>query len=206
MKDDLEVYCPECNKLFRGEQKMLSHIERDHVSKKKHSKELMLELDARYLGGHSSFTHQTNGILSLYSHPLSKVVFESDDVTFEIPSYVINRVKVAEGKEIDAIRVLLVGLVAGLVWQKENKIFYIEFQDKFLQMQTVVFDHSDSMDEFADALKELMLTTREVKENEKLAQHPESRDSDPLHIIKVRYAKGEITKEQYEEMKKTLTS
>jgi hypothetical protein len=29
-------------------------------------------------------------------------------------------------------------------------------------------------------------------------------DIDPLHILKVRFAKGEISKEQYEEMRKLL--
>ena len=204
MVDDLEVYCPDCGKLFKGQNKMLRHVETDHVGKKKHAKEVILELDARYLGGHPSCTHQTNGLLSLYSRPLDKVVFESDDFIFEIPTCTINRVKVAEGKEIDFTRVLLVGLIAGLVWQKENKIFYIEFQDEFHQTQTVVFDHSESIDEFADKLNATMPTNIEVIDNESSKeQNPISQNIEyPLHIIKIRYAKGEITKEQYEEMKK----
>jgi uncharacterized C2H2 Zn-finger protein len=208
MVDDLEVYCPDCGKLFKGQNRMLRHVETDHVGKKKHAKEVMIELDARYLGGHPSFTHPTNGLLSLYSHPLDKVIFESDDFIFEIPTYAINRVKVAEGKEIDAMRVLLVGLVAGLVWQKKNKIFYIEFQDELHQTHTAVFDHSDAIDEFADKLNATIPTNREAinYENNK-EQNPISQTiEDPLHIIKIRYAKGEITKEQYEEMKRTLTS
>jgi hypothetical protein len=31
-------------------------------------------------------------------------------------------------------------------------------------------------------------------------------ENDPLHILNIRYAKGEITKKQYEEMKQTLDS
>lgn len=30
MKDDLEVYCPECGKLFKGEDKMFEHLENEH--------------------------------------------------------------------------------------------------------------------------------------------------------------------------------
>jgi superfamily II DNA helicase RecQ len=33
MKDDLEVYCPECNQLFQGEQNMLKHMEKEHSEK-----------------------------------------------------------------------------------------------------------------------------------------------------------------------------
>jgi uncharacterized membrane protein len=29
-------------------------------------------------------------------------------------------------------------------------------------------------------------------------------DDDPIHILKVRFAKGEISKEEYEEVRKTL--
>lgn len=207
LKDDLEVYCPDCGKLFRGQNKMLRHVERDHVGKKKHAKEIMLELDARYLGGYPSFTSQTNGLLSLYSRPVNKVIFESDNFMFEIPICMINRVKVVEGKEFDAMRALLFGIVAAAVWQKTNKIFFIEFLDEHKDKQTVIFDQSDSMDKFAEELKGIMLTDREVKGNYKLAQNPLPRDREnPLDIIKIRYARGEITKEQYEEMKRTLTS
>jgi uncharacterized C2H2 Zn-finger protein len=75
LADDLEVYCPECGKLFKGEGKMLRHIEKDHVSKKKDGKVIILSLDARYLGGHSSFPNETNGNLSLCGEPISKVTF-----------------------------------------------------------------------------------------------------------------------------------
>ena len=37
---------------------------------------------------------------------------------------------------------------------------------------------------------------------DKNTQHPS--DNDPLKILKIRYAKGEITNEEFEEMKKTL--
>jgi uncharacterized C2H2 Zn-finger protein len=213
MVDDLEVYCPDCGKLFKGQNKMLRHVETDHVGKKEHAKEVVLELDARYLGGHLSFAHQTNGLLSLYSHPLNKVVFESDDFMFEIPVYSIVETKIAEGKEIDGLRAIMLGLVspvvgaASLMWRKTNKVFYIQFQDETTQEQTVIFDHSDSMDEFANQLKEIISTNGEVKGYDKLAQSPILKVSEnPLDIIKVRYARGEITKEQYEEMKRTLTS
>jgi putative membrane protein len=37
-------------------------------------------------------------------------------------------------------------------------------------------------------------------------QSPQTKDETPLDILKKRFAKGEITKDEYEEMKKTLDS
>jgi hypothetical protein len=206
------VYCPECGKLFKGESKMLMHIEKDHVSKKKHSKELTIELVARYLGGHTSFPYQRDGILSLYAYPVNKVVFESDDFNFEIPTSSITGTRVVVGKEIDSMKVLLGVVITPLAFatqglRKENKVFYIEFKDEAKTKQTVVFDHSDSIDEFVDKLAELVKENKVT--NTKSIPKPEQpivhKAEDPLHIIKIRYAKGEITKEQYEDMKRTLT-
>ena len=112
---------------------------------------------------------------------------------------------IAEGKELDAMRFLLVGILS-LAWQKENKIFYIEFQGSSNDMQTVVFDHSEALDEFANNLKKLMSANiRKVGIVSETEKHQTFSNADPLHIIKVRYARGEITKEQYEEMKRTLS-
>ncbi|MGA2386166.1 MAG: SHOCT domain-containing protein [Candidatus Bathyarchaeia archaeon] len=206
MTDDLEIYCPECGKLFKGEKNMLKHVDQEHVLQKKHAKELVLEVVCRYLGGHPAFTTQADGVLSLYSHPVDKVVFQSDYFGFEIPIVAVNKVKVAEGSEIDAMRVLLVGVLA-LAWQRVNKIFYIEFQDSVNQPQTVVFDHSNSMDEFAESLEAVVSKSERTKPKPATPEEQiPNNTEDPLHIIKIRYAKGEITKEQYEEMKRTLTS
>jgi hypothetical protein len=193
MKDDLEVYCPECGRLFKGEKKMLKHLDKQHVSNKEHCTELIIEVDARYLGGHSAFTHQTDGYLYLYSDPQNKVVFESDEFTFEIPISKIKSAKVATEKEVDAMRFLLVGIFA-LGWQKENKMFLIQFEDELEKMQTVVFDHSDYMTDFANELFNLSSKPREVS------------NSEPLAMLKLRLAKGEITVAQYEELRKIIES
>jgi hypothetical protein len=117
----------------------------------------------------------------------------------------------AEGKEIDGMRAVLLGLAspvvgaASLLWRKTNKIFYIQFQEA-QQRHTVVFDHSDSMDDLADAVKARILSTKKPQASiNKIVEHP-IHGEDPLHIIRVRYAKGEISKDQYEEMKRILTS
>jgi uncharacterized C2H2 Zn-finger protein len=212
--DDLEVYCPECGRLFKGQGKMIRHLEKDHLAKRENSKELVLALDSRYLGGHPSFTGQSDGVLSLYKSPVNKVVFQADDFTFDVPITRITEIKVAEGKEIDAMRALLLGLAsplvgaASLIWQKKNKIFYIQFQDQLNKKQTVVFDHSDSMDEFAQEVKSRLPEIKETNIQKTSVTQSSVLDNreDPLQIIKVRFAKGELTKEQYADMKRILTS
>ncbi len=42
----------------------------------------------------------------------------------------------------------------------------------------------------------------EIDDDEKIVQNVQS--DDPITILKTRYAKGEITKEEFEEMKKNL--
>lgn len=46
--------------------------------------------------------------------------------------------------------------------------------------------------------EEIRILLRSLKEKQKI--------EDPLKVLKLRYAKGEITKEEYEEIKKTLES
>ena len=85
MKDELEVYCPKCGVQFKGEGRMFEHLDREHRADKEHFKQLIIEIDVRYLGGHSVFTDQISGSLSLYSNHYNMVVFKSTKFKFEIP-------------------------------------------------------------------------------------------------------------------------
>jgi len=53
-----------------------------------------------------------------------------------------------------------------------------------------------------DYIREKISEVKTKKENN--SQQTTTND-DPLKILKTRYAKGEITKEEYEEMKESLT-
>jgi hypothetical protein len=133
MKNGLQVNCPKCGKLFAGGDKMLAHFDSEHVSDKEHIKELILEIDARYLGDHPKYPNQTNGNLSLYSHPENKIVFKSNIFTFEIP---IIKIKRAVTK---------------------SKVIGVEFEDTDGVVQTVAFGYSNYLVDFGNELVNLRI-------------------------------------------------
>jgi ssDNA-binding Zn-finger/Zn-ribbon topoisomerase 1 len=133
MKKGLEVQCPECGKQFIGEEKMLEHLDSEHVSDKEHIKELIIEIDAKYLGGHSEHPNQKNGTLSLYSPPENKIVFKSETFTLQIP---INKIKRAVTK---------------------SAVIGVEFEEADGVVQTVAFGFSKYLTEFGNELVNLRI-------------------------------------------------
>jgi ssDNA-binding Zn-finger/Zn-ribbon topoisomerase 1 len=133
MKNGLEVQCPECGKRFIGEDKMLEHLDSEHVSDKEHFKELIIEIDVKYLGNYSEHPNQKKGILSLYAPPENKIVFKSDTFTFEIP---LNKIKRAVTK---------------------SAVIGVEFEDSDGIVQTVAFGFSKYLTEFGNELVNLRI-------------------------------------------------
>ena len=57
---------------------------------------------------------------------------------------------------------------------------------------------------FAKGLGKGIMEDDENESRDSLDEKKGTDDDDPLHILKLRYAKGEISKEKYAEMKKML--
>jgi hypothetical protein len=148
----IEVYCPDCGKLFKSEKEMLEHYNTEHMPKVKVYPDV--EIQAKYMGGHSGFTNQSEGYLRLYLEPHNRVVFTSHEFLFRIPVNKIKSTKVATEKELSALRIFLVGLIA-FGWKKERKMFLISFEDELGDIQSAVFEHSDNIDYFARELYNL---------------------------------------------------
>ena len=146
MKNGLEVRCPECGRLFSGEESMLEHLDREHVSDKEHLKELVIEVDAKYLGDLPAYQQPVNGSLGLYGHPQDKVVFKSVTLAFEIP---VGKIKRA---------------VAPTQKAREPTEVVIEFEDEAGADETVVFANSGYMADFASELLNLRLRLKGAKE------------------------------------------
>ena len=60
---------------------------------------------------------------------------------------------------------------------------------------------------WAETLYEQLVEEKQQQSLRMLSENIQTdKDSDPIAVLKLRYAKGEITKEEYEEMRKTIES
>ena len=120
-----------------------------------------------------------------------KVVFAPNgkhEKTLDIPVAKIKWVKFTNEKNISAARVFFVGPVFGTAWKEKHNILQIDFEDEFGTIQHLAFEGHDDLENAEKELEEMRKT------------------EEPLKVLKVRFAKGEITKEQYEEMKRIMGS
>ena len=165
-ENEIEVYCPECKKLFSSEKEMLEHHNQEHekIDEKNETDSFDVEVwefPSKYLGGHVSYGEESNGILLLYSDPKNKIVFESSETTFEIPFSKIKNVKIVSEKELKALRIFMVGLLA-FAWKKKHKLFLISYEDELGDIQTLIFD-PDWIEDLSSTLYQLRLKVKKKK-------------------------------------------
>lgn len=132
-------------------------------------------------------------------------LMEMGDFEVEIPLHSIFHAAIHSKEYIDKKMVALVGLWA-VVFPTTQKLLVIEHKDKFDVKQTTAFDFLKDADD-----KKKVKATRIIQENikkpdkeEKISHSPKSNTENPLNILKIRFAKGEISKEEYLDMKKIL--
>ena len=108
----------------------------------------------------------------------------------------------------------------GAVWKKKHIYTVIEYTDALNEDQTLVFEFGGKLEEAQQMMYNEMLAVRQkssstvkLREDNDAAAITTSAptqvntyDDDPLHILKIRFAKGEISRQEYEEMKKMLES
>lgn len=85
-----------------------------------------------------------------------------------------------------------------------NKISFA-FLDSAAGMGLKRYKRAVERDDFIAAIEEQRKRSCDNKPNQ-LSQSSVRSDEDPIKLLKIRYAKGEITKEEYEEMKSLLES
>lgn len=124
-----------------------------------------------------------------------------------------------EKSKISASRVAGLGLISldlatvGALWKKGHIYTIIEYTDGFNDEQALIFDFRHSIGQAQRAIYDRMISFRHLKIQQSkvvdFKSNSESADyetNNPLHILKVRLAKGEITTEEYEETRKLLDS
>ena len=155
--------CPICNRMYDSKVEMMEHYNKEiefgrplSTYVKDTKDKPLIGVKTTYLGGHSAFTKLTTGFLYLFSQPHNKVIFESDNFVLEIPINEIRETKVVTEKELSALRIFLVGLIA-FGWKKEKRLYLIKFVDELGETQSVFFNYSENIEYFAPKLYNLRL-------------------------------------------------
>jgi len=167
-----------------------------------------------YLGGHAARASKCNVIFTLLpteifiEHELEQTKLvdggfqHSINIVpmLHIPYNAIKEVKNVTKDSIDALRVIALGVV-GALWKKEETYLCIVYNDG-IQEQTLIFG-SEKMDVLQREIYQRLDKVSRLKKEEETSKEE---SVNPLLLLQLRYVKGEITKEQYEEMKKVLQS
>jgi len=183
---------------------------------KNHSMKPELDLYPMYLGGHKRYPKPSKNLIKL------NIFSDRIEVGgFRIPYTSINGIENVEKSKISASRVVGLSLVSfdlatvGALWKKDHIYTIIQYTDGFNDEQVLIFDFRESLENAQRAIYDRMISFRHLKNQlsevvekqgvENLGS-TKSEKNNPLHILKLRLAKGEITKEEYEETRKLLDS
>jgi len=158
-----------------------------------------------YFGGHPQLEKAAEGTLVIFPEFLHYSSFSYD--SFRIPLEGFQRASLLAKDEIARDRVLVglvlgagVGGVLGALWKKTNHYVEITFENGGLVSSCLFTCVDDKRGMKARSLVDT-LNARKKPETQKEEGLP-----DPLRILQVRYAKGEITDEEYQRMRKMLES
>ena len=136
----------------------------------------------------------------------------------------MNDIENLDEMKISASRVVGLSLISfelatvGALWKKNHIYTVIQYTDGFHDEHALVFDFGKDMEDIQRILYDKMMSSRlernrllnesEAEKNVLTVDKTENQTeiNNPLHILNMRFAKGEITKEEYEEMRKMLES
>lgn len=188
---------------------------------KNHTTEPKAKFDSKYLGGHKMHPKPTETNVFVFSDRI-----ELENPRLRIAFNSMSNIENADEKKVSALRVVGLGLVflplaiVGAVWKKKHIYTVIEYTDALNEEQTLVFDFGGKLEEAQQMMYNEMLAIKQQSSSSKIKLRKDNKavatmstptqvntsDDDPFHILKIRFAKGEISKQEYEEMKKMLES
>jgi hypothetical protein len=189
------------------------------VCKNSHTIKAELQFEAKYLGGHGRYPKPSDKKMKLDVFP-DRIEYEMH----RIPFTYINDIENVDEKKLSASRIVGLSLVSfelgtvGALWKKNHIYTVIQYTDGFHDEHALIFDFGKNLERVQSILYDKMMSSRlaknrllktsEVENNVSRVDKPENLTeiNNPLHILKTRFAKGEITKEEYEEMRKLVDS
>lgn len=151
-----------------------------------------------YAGGHNTYPEKRNGRLIV--NPAALIFQETkSDWSLEIPIEKFKTISVKTTSEIKRLKTFLGGPLLSMGLPDKKKFVLVEYEDELEMKQTPLFDFPLDLED-----KKKGTVMRAIYTHLKGMKSTESKSEDPIKILKTRFAKGEISKKEYEEMKKIL--
>jgi len=164
--------------------------------------------DVYYFGGHSAHPEKHSGLISLtpdwlvFQEMTGLTRNKRGNFRLEIPIQQITQTQVMDHSEISRATSILAGPLWGMGMPVKQKFVAVQYTDLNGRQHTPLFDFAP---DFGDKRKaDFMSRLYEFTKNNPKPTVTTAAE-DPMQMLKLRYAKGEITKEQFEEMKQTLS-
>lgn len=164
-----------------------------------------------YAGGHSAHPEKHNGKLiltptHLIFQELSLSLLAENSLgkfRLEIPIKLITNISVQSIEQISRLTSVLAGPLWSMGFPARHKFLLVEYLDDVKLKHAPIFDFPG---DFGDKKKGQIMQKLHSKMRDLRSQQTEKRPEvdEPLKILKIRFAKGEINKDEYLEMKKIL--
>jgi len=156
-----------------------------------------------YLGGHFQYPKKTLGTLVVYNDRVKFKQKYLESEGFSIPIEQIQEVGLVRESQWHAVRGIL---TLGVLAKESKRYLSLRFVDKDKGLEgRPLFDFPlDVGDGRKTRISQAITEARETLVKEEKVPSKEVPEEDPLKILKLRLAKGEITKKEYEKMKKAL--
>lgn len=210
-EDDISknYFFPMMNKGFPPSPKMVEMYEWENLFKKESQTTKPTEFtNIVYAGGHSAHPQKHNGKLMLTE---THMIFQETSLVGEIrgnfrltiPIKSVTHISVQSTEQISRLNTVLFGPLWSMGFPARHKFLIVEYLDDVQLQHAPIFDFPGDFGDKkkGDIMQRLHAQMRNLRQQQKKTL-PELEE--PMKILRTRFAKGEINKDEYLEMKKLL--
>ena len=115
---------------------------------------------AEYMGGHMLYPNKTDATVEIFQKHIDIRFGTIHKHTISIPTVAITNISTEDEKRITKTRVLMTGIIPGLLWKKKFRYTVIEYEEIPNVKQSVVIDFHRSVEEAQQAIYTRMLKSR----------------------------------------------